>query len=67
MIFTDEINVIRCTNDEGITFGELREFIDKTKDIPNDTQLLLHTLDHSKESKIIDIRANEDSIIFYNW
>lgn len=67
MIFIDENNIIRCTNDEGITFGELREFINKTKDIPDDAQLLLHTLDHNKESKIIDIRADEDSIIFYNW
>lgn len=52
---------------EGITLGELREFVyNKLSKLPKDTKLYIGNKDNS-ESPIINIMGNENGIYFYKW
>lgn len=53
----------------GATFKELMEFVEecKSKEIPLDTPLKIsqHTMDTLND--VVDMQADEESIIFYDW
>lgn len=58
------VNIVK--NEDGIDLKDLREFIEKCKDLPEDTVIILD-IDDSYDSSCKEIQGDEDSIVFYNW
>lgn len=63
------MNTIRVIQSDGCTFEELIRFIDKCKEnnLPLDTPVKIsqHTIETLND--VVDMQADEESIIFYDW
>ena len=49
------------------TLKDLREFVDKCKNIPEDTCVVINSDADNESTNIVQVQADNDSIIFYNW
>ena len=59
-------NEKRLTNQNGITFGELKEFINSLDVVPNDTVVYLDVWSNS-EIRLKEVIADEEGITLYDW
>ena len=59
-------NEKRLTKQNGITFGELKEFINSLDVVPNDTVVYLDVWSNS-EIRLREVIADEEGITLYDW
>lgn len=56
---------IKC--EHGATLKDLRYFVDKCKDLHEDTPVVMNIKKDNKSTNIFQIQGDEDSVVFYNW
>lgn len=58
--------VITQNNEMGLTLDDLREFIDKCKELPGTTPIVIE-YDNLNSKRAMDIQGDEQDITIYNF
>lgn len=63
------MKTVRIIQSDGCTFEELIKFVDSCKEnnLPLDTPVKISQYINETLQDVVDMQADEDSIIFYDW
>lgn len=58
---------IQQTNKNGLILKDIRDFVDKSKNLSDDIPITVECNDNLKEITLYDIIADNESITFYDY